>query len=197
LRQALFGAFTLKSFISFILPFGSIRNMDFYGTDLSMSNAYFGLLTLLFFFTGLMIKRPGMVNLFLFWGLFCLTASVGSILPVREFLYHYIPLMNLFRFPAIFRIFFILSFVIVAGFAFDEWRKGLQAADKKYRLITLTFGIVTGICCGCPFRKHLHIMDLETQLFIASKIDDHSAYTFQGIVQLAIILYPSLIKMEA
>ena len=122
----LFGAFTPKSFISFILPFASIRNMEFYGTDLSMSNAYFGLLTLVFFLTGLMIKRPKLVNLFLFWGLFCLTASVGSALPVREFLYHYIPFMNLFRFPALFRIFFILSFIIVAGFAFDEWRTRLS-----------------------------------------------------------------------
>ncbi len=78
LVQALFGAFTPKSFISFILPFASIRNMEYYGTDLSMSNAYFGLLTLVFFLAGLMIRRTKLVNLFLAWGLFCLAASVGE-----------------------------------------------------------------------------------------------------------------------
>jgi hypothetical protein len=83
LTQALFGAFTPQSFVSFLLPFASIREMDFYNTDLSMSNAYFGLLTLVFFITGLMIKRTKLLNVFLGWGIFCLAASVGSALPLR------------------------------------------------------------------------------------------------------------------
>ena len=45
--------------------------------------------------------------------------------------------MNLFRFPALFRIFFILSFIIVAGFAFDEWRKGTTQMAKRLTVTAL------------------------------------------------------------
>jgi hypothetical protein len=187
LRQALFGAFTPKSFISFILPFASIRDMDFYGTDLSMSDAYFGLLTLVFFLAGLTIRRKKLVNLFLVWGLFCLAASVGSALPVREFLYHYVPFMNLFRFPALFRIFFILSFIIVAAYAFDEWRNGGLNLVKKLRITTLMMaGLLLGFVVYALFRKDLNILYfIKNQLLISSEkslIVQH--ILFQGLIQL-------------
>jgi hypothetical protein len=190
LRQALFGAFTLKSFVSFILPFASIRDMDFYGTDLSMSNAYFGLLTLVFFLTGIMTRRSKLVNLFFFWGLFCLSASVGSMLPVREFLYHYVPFMNLFRFPALFRIFFILSFIAVAGFAFDEWQKDAERMTQKLRIITLAVAcLFLGFVVYALFQKNLNMMDfLKNHLFVASEkslIIQH--ILFQGTIQLVFL----------
>jgi len=192
LRQALFGAFTPKSFVSFILPFASIRDMDFYGTDLSMSNAYFGLLTLIFFVAGLMIRRTKLVNLFLAWGLFCLAASVGSALPVREFLYDYVPFMNLFRFPALFRIFFILSFIIVAGFAFDEWRKGSLNLAGRLRIIKLAVaGLLLGFVVYALFQKGLNMMYfIKYQLLIFSEkslIIQH--ILFQGTVQLIFLTF--------
>lgn len=191
LRQALFGAFTLKSFISFILPFASIRNMDFYGTDLSMSNAYFGLLTLVFFLAGLMMRRSKLVNLFLFWGLFCLTASVGSVLPVREFLYHYVPFMNLFRFPGLFRIFFILSFIIVAGFAFDEWRKEAPGLANKLMITAFIMaGLLLVFFISAFSRTALNMMDfIKNELTVSSEnstIVQH--ILFQGTIQLAFII---------
>jgi hypothetical protein len=192
LRQALFGAFTPKSFVSFILPFASIRDMDFYGTDLSMSNAYFGLLTLIFFIAGLMIRRTKLVNLFLAWGLFCLAASVGSALPVREFLYHYVPFMNLFRFPALFRVFFILSFIIVAGYAFDEWRKGSLNLTGRLRITTLVVaGLLLGFIVYALFQKGLNVMDfIKNQLLIFSEkslIVQH--ILFQGTIQLIFLTF--------
>ena len=192
LKQALFGAFTPKSFVSFILPFASIRDMDYYGTDLSMSNAYFGLMTLVFFLTGLMIRRTKLVNLFLAWGLFCLAASAGSALPVREFLYHYVPFMNLFRFPALFRIFFILSFIIVAGFAFDEWRKGPQNFSVKLRISILAVsGLLLGLVIYALFQKDLDMMYfIKNQLLIFSEkslVVQH--ILFQGLIQLILLTF--------
>jgi hypothetical protein len=190
LRQALFGAFTLKSFIAFILPFASIRNMDFYGTDLSMTNAYFGLLTLVFFLSGLMIRRSKLINLFLFWGLFCLTASVGSLLPVREFLYHYVPFMNLFRFPALFRIYFILSFIIVAGFAFEEWRKEAPGLANKLMITAFAVaGLLLVFFVSAFSRTALNMIDfIKNELFVSSEkstIVQH--ILFQGTIQLGFI----------
>jgi hypothetical protein len=191
IRQALFGAFTLKSFISFILPFASIRNMEFYGTDLSMSNGYFGLLLLIFFLAGLLIKRTKLVNLFLVWGIFCLTASVGSALPVREFLYHYVPFMNLFRFPALFRIFFILSFIVVAGYAFDEWRNGEAKMNKKLVGSVLGIGsLVLGFVVFSFYRGDLNMKYfIGNQLFIFSdKTTIAQHIFFQGMIQMVFLV---------
>jgi len=192
IRQALFGAFTPRSFISFILPFASIRDMDFYGTDLSMSNAYFGLMTLLFFLSGLMIRRTKLVNLFLFWGLFCLVASVGDALPLREFLYNYVPFMNLFRFPALFRIFFILSFIIVAGYAFDEWRGSNIKMNRNVIISLLVIGsLVVGFVVYTIYRGELNMMYfIKHQLFIASeksRIAQH--ILFQAVFQLIFLAF--------
>jgi len=192
LRQALTCAFTPSSFISFILPFASIREMDFYGTDLSMSNAYFGLITLVFFLTGLMIKRTKLVNLFLVWGIFCLAASVGSALPLREFLYDYVPFMNLFRFPALFRIFVILSFIIVAGHAFDEWRNGVPVLPGRLRISTLIVaGVMLGYIAYSLFQGELNMMYfIKNQLLIfseKSKIVQH--ILFQGIIQMIFLTF--------
>jgi hypothetical protein len=192
LKQALFGAFTPRSFISFILPFASIRDMEYYGTDLSMSNSYFGLITLVFFLAGLMIKRTKLVNIFLAWGLFCLAASVGSALPVREFLYDYIPFMNLFRFPALFRVFFILSFVIVAGCAFDEWRKGEIKMDRKLLASVLGIGsLLLGYVIFSVYRGDLNLKYfIGNQLFINSdKTTIIQHIFFQGMIQLVFIIF--------
>jgi hypothetical protein len=190
LRQALFGAFTPKSFVSFILPFASIRDMDFYGTDLSMSNAYFGLILLVFFLTGLWIKRTKPVNLFLGWGIFCLAASVGSALPIREFLYDYVPFMNLFRFPALFRIFLILSFIVVAGYAFDEWRKEPAALARKLQASLLAVAaVVLGFVIFSLSRGSLNMIDfIKNQLFIFSEKSEIIQHIFfQGIIQLVFL----------
>jgi len=192
LRQALFGAFTPQSFISFVLPFASVREMDFYGTDLSMSNGYFGLVVVIFFIAGLMIRRSKLVNLFLLWGLFCLAAAVGSALPVREFLYHYVPLMNLFRFPALFRVFVILSFVIVGGFAFNEWRNEKPGMNSKLLvalmivfLIILSF-VGYSLSCGNLEMSYF----IKNQIFIFSEKSRMVQHIlFQGIIQIVLLFF--------
>lgn len=190
LRQALFGAFTPQSFISFILPFASIRDMEFYGTDLSMSNAYIGILTLVFFLAGLSIKRTKLVNVFLAWGIFCLAASVGSALPLREFLYDYVPFMNMFRFPALFRVFFILSFIVVAGYAFDEWMKNPGFIALKLRIsIFLVIALVIGFMIYSIFQGELHMIDfIKNQLLYFSESSTIAQHViFQGTIQLILL----------
>ncbi|MFO7614341.1 MAG: YfhO family protein [Bacteroidales bacterium] len=191
LRQALFGAFTTESLVSFIMPFAVIRNMDYYGTDLSMSNGYFGLLTLVFFLSALMIRRTRLVNLFLIWGLFCLAAAVGSALPVREFLYHHVPLMNFFRFPALFRVFFIVSFIITAGFAFNEWINGSSKMIWRLRTaMVIVMGVVAGLVIYRLFTGTPGMMDfIRGELFIFSERSTIAQHMlFQGLIQLIILL---------
>jgi hypothetical protein len=192
LRQALFGAFTPQSFISFILPFASIRDTEFYATDLSMTNGYFGLISLVFFLAGLLIKKTKLIKLFLAWGLFCLAAAVGSALPLREFLYDFVPFMNMFRFPALFRVFFILSFVIVAGYAFNEWRNGeLKISGKLWKSTLTIAALILGFVVYSLLQGELNLKQFIThELRIASdksRVVQH--ILFQGVIQLILLLF--------
>jgi len=190
LKQALFCAFTPKSFISFILPFASIRHMEFFNTDLSMSNAYFGLIPLVFFMVALAIRKPAMISLFMAWGIFCLIASTGEATPLREFLYHYIPGMDQFRFPSLFRIFVILSFIIVAGYGFEKLK------TENFRLrkeLVVSIGIVSIVILGLIIfsftRKDMNFWQfIKDDLFIfseKSRISQH--IIFQGIIQIILL----------
>jgi hypothetical protein len=190
LEQALFGAFTPQSMISFILPYAVIRNMDLYNTDLSMSNGYFGLLPLVFFFAALTIRRPRLVNLFLVWGVFCLLAAWGEAIPVREFLYHYAPFMDQFRFPSAFRVYVILSFLIVAGYGFDRWMADRPRIDGRIKWIMAGLAIViAGFALAQLFREKLDIVNFikyERPIYSEkSTVAQH--IFFQALIQLIML----------
>lgn len=149
LPQANFGAFTIESFISFILPYGAVStDWSYFKTDLSMTNIYFGLVLLVFLVAGLVIKKTGIVKVFLGWGIFMLAAALGDLLPVREFLFNYMPFFNLFRFPSMLRIFVIISFIIVSGYTIEQFRlqkiKG-QTVKISIVILILTLLMMTGI----------------------------------------------------
>lgn len=127
LQDSLFNPFSLQSFVSFVLPFATIQYANQLATDVSMANGYFGLLMLGFLMASLLnfkfIKKNWQ---FYFIAVVCLLVSLGSALPLRQWLFEYVPLMDLFRFPSIFSLFFILFFLLVAiryanGFYTEEF----------------------------------------------------------------------------
>ncbi|MEZ5083586.1 MAG: YfhO family protein, partial [Bacteroidales bacterium] len=66
LDVALYGPLSPRSLISFLLPFGTVhQDMSGFDTDLSMANAYFGLLLLVFFILAFVIKKPPIIKLFI------------------------------------------------------------------------------------------------------------------------------------
>jgi hypothetical protein len=106
-----------------------------------MTNAYFGLIGFIFFLIATFEKKKSKLSTyFLIAGIVSLFASFGDYMPVRKFMYDYLPLMNMFRFPAIFRLFFIFSFLIVAG----EGLKNFFDNFNKYKFkLTIIFIIIT------------------------------------------------------
>lgn len=129
--------FSPQSLVSIILPFASIKDLDFFNTDLSMTNIYFGLITLVFCILSFYYKKPRIIIVFLLWGVFCLTAAMGSYLPVRKFLFNYIPFMGMFRFPSIFRLFTIISFILAAGYAFYTFFENTKTQLKNIKIIVV------------------------------------------------------------
>ena len=71
-------------------------------------------------------------------------ASVGSALPFRSFLYKWIPFMNLFSYPSIFRIFFIIGFLLLLSLMGPCYAADIpcasRAVDRAKQLLTFHSG---------------------------------------------------------
>ena len=148
LVQTLASEQSWKSVISFFLPFSTLKYDEFFGgVDQSMRNHYIGLLPLLFFSLALLQKRTKTEYLFLVFGL-VIFASSFKILPVREFLFKVVPLMNLFKYAAYIRIFGSLAFILLAANYFAYLTEHLEKEKNKlliggvFFLLILLFFII-------------------------------------------------------
>jgi hypothetical protein len=141
LQQALFSPFSPQSFFSFIVPYSTTANIPWFNSDLSMRNGYFGLIVLIFFVLGTFRKKPIELRIFFWFGILCLCAAVGEYLPVREFLFRYVPMMNVFRFPSVFRLFFILGAVLTG-----VWTLQHDLLDDKRSKRTVLMALGISLC---------------------------------------------------
>ncbi len=194
IEQALYSPFSPQSFISFLYPYATIAKTDFFDSDLSMRNAYFGLIPLLFFLVGNFKAKPFQVKVLYFFGLFCLMAAVGSYLPIRGFLFKYVPMMNVFRFPSVFRLFFILSALITAGIALKQY---FEDGLKKQYIILTTSVLFVGSVLLIFVARNQHALQLRNffndYLYNAFEFDNFwqplGIHTiFQSIFLLTILL---------
>jgi hypothetical protein len=108
-----------------------------------MADIYMGLLMLVFFFVSLTIKHKRFIWVLMAFGAGSLLAAMGKYLPVREWLYYNIPLMNLFRFPGLFRYFTILGFLVFASDAMQYFFQQPEKYKSKIKYISFTLlGII-------------------------------------------------------
>jgi hypothetical protein len=119
LESANANAFTLKSYISFILPLVSTSSSIDFQTDISMRNTYFGFLMLPFMLLYLFKSAKKQERWLFIIGIIFLIISLGNLTPLRTWLYQFVPLMNMFRFASIFRFTAVFLFIIVSCGTFD------------------------------------------------------------------------------
>jgi hypothetical protein len=115
LKTALFNPFSPQSLISLFWPLVTTTDYAFFNTDMSMANLHFGLVMLTALMCSFTLRKNRREWLMLFAGIFFLLASFGEYTPVRKWLYDFVPLMNLFRFPSIFRLFALVCFLLSAA----------------------------------------------------------------------------------
>lgn len=115
LAEAQFMPFSPRSMISLLLPFAAVKDTAYFDTDLSMNNAYTGILFLALYILAWFRKKSIFENIFWVFGLICLFAAFGKYTPVREWLYDHVPLMNLFRMSAFFRYYFVISIILMGS----------------------------------------------------------------------------------
>ncbi|TVR76906.1 MAG: hypothetical protein EA409_12515 [Saprospirales bacterium] len=123
--QILFGPYPPHAFISQWSPLVVAGNMDYFGSDYSMINGYAGLLSLLCLPFAFFYREKRVLSIIILAGsTICLLSSFGSATPLRTFWADTLPIMDRFRFPSVFRSFWILGILTLGGI-------GLQYLMKK------------------------------------------------------------------
>ncbi len=153
LEVANFNPLSPQSLISLLTPFAIVKKNEFFATDISMANTYLGLTVLVFIFAALFRKKSGEEKIFLGFGTIALIASLGEYTPVREVLFRYFPLLNLFRFPSIFSYFTLLTFVPIAT---KQFQLTIQNEVNKKVLIT-GLALVSLSLLGLFVYSYVHI----------------------------------------
>jgi hypothetical protein len=193
LERALFGAFPPEAMISLFFPLYTILKFESFHSDISMINGYLGMAGLIFFIPGLFVKS----KLKWFWllsGTFCLLTAFGEALPIREWLYYYVPLMDTFRFPSVFRLFFIIAVIIISASGFQVIIKHKQ----KFFSIVLSIGIlsllsflivkfINSIIHNGKFSLIPFWSPLEYHQFLSSHQSD-DIFLNQSVIQIIVVL---------
>lgn len=127
LAKANAGAFTPQCLVSFFLPFLTAGDATLWHTDISMANGYIGIIALSFLLVGVFTLRERRFTYLALLSIFFLLVSFGAALPVRGWLFRFVPLMNLFRMPSLFRLYALIGFIVLASVSLhmlvSEWEK--------------------------------------------------------------------------
>ncbi|KPK87688.1 MAG: hypothetical protein AMS27_01775 [Bacteroides sp. SM23_62_1] len=153
LGQVMENPFTPRSLISLFLPYGVAKGPAFFGTDISMANLYMGIFMLGFFIAGLFIRIKAGLKILLIFGFIFLLASFGPYLPVREVLYKYFPLMDLFRIPGFLRVVIIIPAIITGGLAIHAFLKDPGKIWRRFAPPLVIMGIILMFLLGWSFLK--------------------------------------------
>lgn len=138
--------FTWQAMISFFQPFATTVEWDFYNTDPSMSNHYFGIFILPFCLFILLKRKTALEIILALFALFCFIMSLGDATPLYHIMYNFLPGINLFRFVSYFAFMFTFCMLLLAGNTMKSFQMQQFSQDKKYKLTGIVFlGIITCI----------------------------------------------------
>jgi hypothetical protein len=192
IEQALYSPFGPRALMSFLFPYSTTHFPEYFNGDISMVNGYFGVFLFLFFFAGIFTKKSVELKVLFGLGIFSLTAALGEVLPVRELLFNYVPMMNVFRFPAVFRLFVILPFILIgANYLNEKYKEGVFPEFKKWWIpLSATIVSLIGLIFYLRSKNYLDLKTfIETSLFTADRnthIEQHIA--FQAAIQLGFLI---------
>ncbi len=137
LAQVQLVPFSPQGLLTLLFPFMISPDTDFWQTDLSMVNVYFGLGAFLLVVTQLMFRPEKKVLAIFGIALIFMGISFGDYFFLRSWLYHSLPFMDMFRYPALFRLFFIVLFLVLAGMGLERLRReeGLKFSGQVQKAI--------------------------------------------------------------
>lgn len=163
LESALSGSLPYEAISTFLFPYASVSNMVMWENDWTLVNCYWGLLPFCFLIFGLIkLVQSGVsvwsantatiantvyikpIGWYLFGGILFFMIAMGNDLPLRTWMYEFVPLMDIFRLPTYFRIFGIFFLLIVSGFSINYFlEKNLN--EGLYKKILVASIVILGI----------------------------------------------------
>lgn len=127
LANSLLNPSNIKTWISALLPFSTVKNDAFFNTDISMRNSYFSVTLLLFFLWACINKKTGPQKFLLATGIAFAFLAAGGI--IKTIAYKIVPFIGYVRLNGEFRIFSIICFILFAAIALNKF----LADEKRFR----------------------------------------------------------------
>jgi len=182
-KVASFGPFSPQSLISLMFPLASARDSEFFGTDISMSSVFIGMLPLAGFLLFIIRPKSRSAWLILAATIIMLLASFGSYTPVFGWLYNTFPMLDLFRFPSVYRLFFIIGIMLLSGMA-------LSAPDafSRLKLPLATLGGIAAVTTVFFWIKNTQDWNFKPWHDAFNNISFTQAIALQGFIQLLFIV---------
>lgn len=130
---------TIQSLISFFFPYIACSSPDFVNTDISTGSVFIGMFSIPMIFIGLKENKNQLLWILFAFGLVSLLLAFGQAIPTNRILFEYLPFLGLIRLPALCRIYFILSVLIIASVGFKSFKEQLPT----YRLpVAIVFAVL-------------------------------------------------------
>ena len=175
-EDSLVGSFYIKHLISLMFPFSTVKgSFEVWMADQSVMNIYLGLPALLIVSIGCRsIKK---YSKFLAFALLGLLLSLGAELPFRTWL-NALPLWDLFRFPALFRYFFILSMILLTVQILDNNQTSIHSLRRSLTKLFGTVALISGLLFVYWIFAYPSTAKMVLQLSLPSVL---SAFIFQTL----------------
>lgn len=185
-------AFTWQSFLSFLFPMSTGVKSNFFATDISMRNAYFGIFSLVLLVFSLIIKKKNSVSyIFLIFAIFSLLASLGKQFFLRGLLYNYAPFLNMFQYPALFRAFTIFGFLAFIGINF----RITDLNREKRNVLAIIISAFIMVLIAFVIRAQMQINEFiffNWQISFNERLANaglHENIVLQGILQIILLMF--------
>lgn len=172
------GSFPLKGLITLFFPFAaSLNDNKFWGEDFSMINIYMGLLPFIIaFWQGIRPGAPRSHRLLWVVGMLAVGVAMAHVFPFRRWLYEWVPGMDQFRFPSIFRSVFLFAFALLSGAGFE---KLMEVSSVKRKWLLTTIGVLLAFTAGI----YLLVYCVGNQSWDWNKSTITDRIFFHGILQ--------------
>lgn len=135
LEEVMMNPFSPLSALSFINPMLTVGHDNWFNTELTMRNAFIGLIPLLLLVVALCKRHKSAVEIILLsYAVLYLLGSLGDVIPVRKLMYYLLPGFKLFRFPSLLRVVALLMLLCYGALNFSYCLSWLQQQVRKRNL---------------------------------------------------------------
>jgi hypothetical protein len=145
LQGALTAPTNFKSWISLLLPMATVKNDNWFATDVSMRNCYMGLLPLVFLLACFVGKKTAWQKFLLCAAAFFVLLSAGGFF--KTIAYYSLPLTGFVRLNGEFAIFALFCAIIVAAQQMNQYHKSEKTDTLKITRILNVLQWIAGMAC--------------------------------------------------